>query len=131
MTKPSLTNAPVVQWIELRTSHRLWRGPVRRRDKPLMLVRFQPMNVHYVYVLKLDDKKLYTGSTSDLRRRRSEHERDNVASTKFRLPARLLLYEAYHLRSDTERRERFLKTTEGKRLLKQQIRDVLRYERVI
>ena len=34
-------------------------------------------------------------------------------------------YEAYGLESDARRRERFLKTTEGKRLLKQQIRDIL------
>jgi hypothetical protein len=35
------------------------------------------------------------------------------------------LQEAYLLESDARRRERFLKSTEGKRLLRQQIRDVL------
>jgi len=62
----------------------------------------------------------------DLKRRYAEHKRGNVTSTKPFLPCRLLLYEAYALKSDALRREKFLKTTEGKRLLRRQIRDVLK-----
>ena len=40
-------------------------------------------------------------------------------------------HEAYGLESDARRRERFLKTTEGKRLLKQQIRDILIQKNVL
>lgn len=46
-------------------------------------------------------------------------------STKNRNPD-LIHYEVYKYKSDAQRRERFLKTTEGKRLLRQQIRDILR-----
>jgi len=81
--------------------------------------------MYYVYVLKMSNSTLYTGSTGDLQRRFREHKDGKVFSTKHKLPVTLLLYEAYALKSDAERRERFLKTTEGKRLLKQQIRDIL------
>ena len=81
--------------------------------------------MYYVYILKLANSTLYAGSTGDLRCRVLEHENGKVASTKYKLPVRLLLYEGYLLKSDAQRRERYLKTTEGKRLLKQQIKDIL------
>jgi hypothetical protein len=37
----------------------------------------------------------------------------------------LIHAEAYALGTDARRRERFLKTTEGKRLLRQKLRDIL------
>ncbi len=37
----------------------------------------------------------------------------------------LIHYEAYKLESDARRRERFLKTSEGKEMLRRQIRDLL------
>jgi len=58
-------------------------------------------------------------------RRVGEHNDGKVKSTSKRRPLKLIHYEAYLLKSDAERRERFLKTTEGKRLLRQQIRDLL------
>ncbi len=79
----------------------------------------------YVYILLQANKQLYTGFTKDLKRRFSEHSSGNVASTKNRRPLQLIHYEAYLKKSDAERREKFLKTTEGKRLLKMQIRDIL------
>ncbi len=69
--------------------------------------------------------QVYTGSTSDLRTRFHEHSRGNVTTTSKHLPVRLVGYEAYAEKSDAQRRERFLKTTEGKRLFRQQYRDVL------
>jgi flagellar basal body-associated protein FliL len=42
----------------------------------------------------------------------------------------LIHYEAYNLKSDAQRREKFLKTTEGKRLLRQQIKECLNKFRV-
>ncbi len=81
--------------------------------------------MYYVYILKLSNGDLYKGLTQDLRRRIPEHDRGSVDSTKNFRPLKLIHYEAYLLKSDAERREGFLKTTEGKRLLKQQIRDIL------
>jgi len=81
--------------------------------------------MHYVYFLKRSDNKIYKGMTADLKRRIQEHNRGKVKSTKNIRPLILIGYEAYVLKSDAERRERFLKTTEGRRLLKQQYRDIL------
>ena len=81
--------------------------------------------MYYVYILHLNNNQLYTGSTADLKRRYLEHKNGNVVSTKNRRPVKLIHYEGYFLQSDATRRERFLKTTEGKRLLRQQLRDVL------
>jgi putative endonuclease len=86
---------------------------------------------HYVYILLLANRQLYAGYTTDLERRIPEHEVGMVASTRHRRPVRLLHVERYELESDARRRERFLKTTEGKRLLRQQIRDVLAAHGVI
>ena len=85
----------------------------------------------YVYILLLKNKRLYTGSTKDLKRRYNEHENGKVKSTKNLLPIELIHYESYLLKSDAERREKYLKTTEGKRLLRRQIRDVLKLKKVI
>jgi len=80
--------------------------------------------MYYVYFLFLDNKKIYKGFTIDLKRRMGEHGAGKVNSTKNRKPT-LIHYEAYLLKTDAERREKFLKTTEGRRLLKQQLKDLL------
>lgn len=81
--------------------------------------------MYYVYILHLKNNDLYKGSTSNLKERLSDHLTNKVASTKNKEP-RLIHYESYVLKSDAQRRERFLKTTEGRRLLKQQIKDLLK-----
>lgn len=87
--------------------------------------------VFYVYILLLSNRQLYTGFTADLRRRLPEHKNGAVEFTRNKRPVELIHYEVYMLESDARRRERFLKTTEGKRLLKQQIRDILIQEGVL
>lgn len=89
------------------------------------------MKYYYVYILLLVNKQLYTGFTSDLHSRITDHKNGKVESTKHRRPLELIHAESYLLESDARRRERFLKTTEGKRLLRQQIRDILRAKEVI
>ena len=81
--------------------------------------------MHYVYFLLLSNLDIYKGSCGDLKRRFEEHKQGKVESTKNYRPVTLLGYEAYLLKSDSQRREKFLKTTEGKRLLKQQYRDII------
>ena len=81
--------------------------------------------MYYIYILHLiKTNKLYTGSTSILKRRLLQHSNNGVISTRHKNPE-LIHYECYKLKSDAQRREKFLKTTEGKRLLKQQLRDIL------
>src|SRR4030042_6958847 len=81
--------------------------------------------MYHFYLLWLDNQQIYTGTTSNLKRRLQEHEDGKVLSTKYKRPLKLIHCESYLLKSDVSRRERFLKTTEGKRLLKQQLRDIL------
>jgi len=82
--------------------------------------------MYYLYILLLANGNLYKGITSDLQRRVKEHKLGKVQSTRYKRPIKLIYYEAYLLKSDAERRERFLKTTKGRRLLRQQLRDVLK-----
>ncbi|MFQ6049888.1 MAG: GIY-YIG nuclease family protein [Candidatus Paceibacterales bacterium] len=81
--------------------------------------------MYYVYFLLLKNKQIYTGTAKNLKRRIYEHKNGKVRSTKNKRPIKLIHYEAYLLKSDALRREKFLKTTEGKRLIKQQLRDLL------
>lgn len=73
----------------------------------------------------MNNDQIYTGSTSDLRRRISEHIKGKVQTTSKYLPVILVGYEAYQEKSDAQRRELFMKTTEGKRLFRQQYRDAI------
>ncbi len=79
----------------------------------------------YVYFLKLSNGDVYKGLTSTLDRRMREHAQGKVTSTRNYLPARLIGYECYCVESDARRREKFLKTTEGRELLRRQYRDDL------
>ncbi len=70
--------------------------------------------MYYVYVLRSEkDNNLYIGSTSDLKRRLREHNSGKVASTKNRLPFKLLFYEAYETKLIGEKREKYLKSSDG------------------
>ncbi len=100
------------------------------RDKPgaphRMMGRKPYKYMHYfVYILLLSNKQLYTGFTANLKERLLQHQNEKVKSTIHRRPLKLIHYEVYLKESDARRREKFLKTTEGKRLLKMQIRDLL------
>ncbi len=78
----------------------------------------------YVYVLQSDfDDELYTGFTIDLRRRLGEHNRGLNFSTKSHRPWRLIYYEACLNERDAKRREQYLKTTQGRRLLKRRLKE--------
>ncbi len=87
---------------------------------PLFFIMF------YVYFLKLFNGCVYKGITDNLERRLSEHNYGKVESTKNRRPLKFIGYEAYLLKTDARRREKFLKTTEGRRLFQQQYRDILK-----
>ncbi|HBP01584.1 MAG: GIY-YIG nuclease superfamily protein [Candidatus Moranbacteria bacterium GW2011_GWE1_49_15] len=64
----------------------------------------------YVYMIKSEkDGNLYTGSTNDLRRRLSEHNKGLCESTKNRIPFKLIYYESYASEKDARSREKNLK----------------------
>jgi putative endonuclease len=72
----------------------------------------------YTYVLRCGDGQLYIGSTTDLKRRVSEHEAGKVPATPHRLPVRLEYYEACRSEASARLREAQLKTGYGRRYLK-------------
>jgi len=75
--------------------------------------------MYYVYVLKAPvSGKLYTGYTSDLRKRLAEHNASKLGYTKSRGPYKLIYYEACLNSGDAQMREKYLKSGMGKRYLK-------------
>ena len=61
---------------------------------------------HVVYVLECGDGSLYTGYTTDLERRLSEHERgDGAKYTRGRTPLEVVHIERYESRSAAMSRE--------------------------
>jgi putative endonuclease len=82
--------------------------------------------MYYAYILFSEkDKQLYIGYTDDLKARFEKHSKGFVRATKFRLPIKLIYYEAYIKQSDAKRREKFLKGGNGRGQLKIQLRDIL------
>lgn len=77
----------------------------------------------YVYVLKNRDGKLYIGSTGNLVKRVKEHNRGLNISTRPYRPWQLIYYEACLNFDDAKRRESYLKTNQGGRLLKRRLKD--------
>ena len=80
--------------------------------------------MYYVYVLQSlkNPDWLYKGSTSDLKKRVNEHNHGKNFSTAPYAPFKLIYYEAYLLKADAEAREKYLKTSIGKRVIKKQLR---------
>ena len=86
----------------------------------------------YTYVIQSKKNcEIYIGFTSDLRQRLTEHNQGLNFSTKRYMPWKLIYYEVCLEQSDATRRENYLKTTQGGRLLKRRIKDYLYKSRKI
>lgn len=82
--------------------------------------------MQHVYVLLSEkDRRLYIGTTSDIKKRLEQHNSGYVLATKNRRPFKLLYLESYSELSDAKRRERYLKGGKGHNELKIQIQDAL------
>ncbi len=80
----------------------------------------------YTYILmSKKDNRLYTGYTSDLRKRFGEHNMGKVPSTKNRGPFELIYYEACLHAQDAAAREKYLKTGMGKRYIRNRLKRFL------
>jgi len=78
----------------------------------------------YTYVLESKiKKKLYIGYTGDLIKRVKEHNLGLNQSTKPYKPWKLIYYEASLDQEDAKRREKYLKTSQGGRLLKRRLKE--------
>ena len=79
-----------------------------------------------VYVLlSLKDQLFYIGFTSDFKRRMEEHEQGRSKSTACRRPFICVLVEYYTSKADALRREKYFKTSGGKRVLRLMLRESL------
>lgn len=84
---------------------------------------------YYVYVLENRKNGLYIGFTNDLVKRIKEHNLGLNFSTKKDRPWSLIHYEAYLDRKDVTRREKYLKTSQGSRLLKRMLKEYFYYRK--
>jgi len=77
----------------------------------------------YVYVLLSEkDGNFYTGYTHDIEERLLYHNKGLVKSTKYRRPLRLIYFEACLSQQDATRREKYLKSGNGKIYLRNRLR---------
>ena len=77
---------------------------------------------YYVYVLLSEkDNLFYTGYTSDLKNRLEQHNAGRVFSTKNRTPLKLIYYEGCLNQQDATRREKYLKSGNGKIYLRNRL----------
>ncbi|MDP3956569.1 MAG: GIY-YIG nuclease family protein [bacterium] len=86
---------------------------------------------YYVYILQSKmTGELYKGYTIDLRERLKKHNRGLNFSTKGKEPWNLVHYEAYCNEKDAKRREKYLKTSQGSRLLKRMLKEYFYAQKV-
>ena len=84
------------------------------------------MKYFYVYVLQSElDKYFYTGYTVNLENRLKQHNSGKVRSTKSRKPLKLVYWEGCLKKQDAIRREKYLKSSWGKRYIKNRITNYL------
>ena len=86
----------------------------------------------YTYVLQSKNyEELYIGYTDNIKRRLVEHNQGLNLSTKRYIPWEIIYYEACLEEGDAKRREGYLKTTQGGRLLKIRLKDYINKGRKI
>lgn len=79
----------------------------------------------FVYTIKSrQNATMYTGYTSDLKRRIKEHNNGENVSTRANMPWELVYYEAYKSQSDAKHREKQLKRfAQAHKALQQRIKN--------
>jgi len=86
---------------------------------------------YYVYILKSQkDGNFYTGYTKDLKVRISHHNNGRVESTKNRRPLELVYFEGCKNQQDATHREKYLKTSWGKRYIKNRIKNYIQTSKI-
>ena len=77
---------------------------------------------YYVYVLISEvDNMYYTGYSADLRNRLILHNEGKVESTRKRRPLKLIYFEGCLNQQDATRREKYLKSGNGKIYLRNRL----------
>jgi len=76
--------------------------------------------MYKLYILKCADKTLYTGITTDLKRRIEEHNSSELGAkyTRGRRPVKLVFFKEFKNRSDASKEESKIKQMSRKEKLK-------------
>ena len=78
----------------------------------------------YIYIIEsAKNGELYSGYTEDLQKRLKEHNQGLNISTKRHIPWKCIYYEACLNKEDAIRREKYMKTTQGTRLIKNRLKE--------
>ncbi|OGW66499.1 MAG: hypothetical protein A3H49_03545 [Nitrospirae bacterium RIFCSPLOWO2_02_FULL_62_14] len=76
--------------------------------------------MHYVYILLNEAKtRTYTGVSDDIEKRLKEHNEGKVKSSRHYRPYRVIYTEEFQTLSEARQKERFYKSTTGRRRLKE------------
>jgi putative endonuclease len=79
--------------------------------------------IYWIYVLEsLKGGKRYIGYSPYIKERLIKHNKGEVVSTRYRRPLRLIYLEGYSNEDDAKRREKYLKTTGGRRFLAKRLK---------
>ena len=82
--------------------------------------------MYYVYILRSETTgMLYTGFSANLRQRLKQHFAGDVHTTSRMQKIELIFYEAFKQKVDAQGREKYFKTTKGKRALKLMLANTL------
>lgn len=80
----------------------------------------------YIYILQSEkDNQFYTGYTKNLKERLEKHNAGKVDSTRNRIPLKLVYFEGCLNQQDATHREKYLKTSWGKRYTKERMKNYL------
>jgi putative endonuclease len=80
------------------------------------------MDYFYIYVLRsIEFERNYVGFTRDTEKRLKEHNSGKTKSTRPYKPWRILFYERFSTKAEALRREKFLKTGQGRDYIKKQL----------
>lgn len=78
------------------------------------------LHMYFVYILQSSsDGKTYVGSTDNVERRLKEHNTGRSKATKHRGPLKLLFTEEFETHLEAARREKWWKSSTGRRKLKE------------
>lgn len=82
--------------------------------------------MYYTYVLQSKNtKRLYTGSTNNLRKRLQEHNSGKTYWTRKYKPWKVIYYEACKNEQDARAREKYLKSGPGKQFISNRLKRFL------
>lgn len=70
--------------------------------------------MHFVYILKLDDKDFYVGQTADLNARIIKHRKGDVPSTSHHKSVKVAWYAVFEKKETAIAFEKYLKSGAGR-----------------